>query len=112
MAEQAKKQERNVGRSPQYRLFPADIFSLRVNDNNLQITFGLETNMPDETNSVVQEATVFLTPRAAKVLQLLLSGTLEGLEAAFGRIPLPPGKEEELMKITSRIKGSVVQKPQ
>ena len=89
--------------SEEFRRFPADTFSLRINNNLAQVTFSLETADAEEREIVLKEATVILTPQSLKVLQIVLTNALGVFEEQFGAVRLAPGKEEELSKRDAKI---------
>lgn len=94
--------------SEQFRRFSADTFGLRVNNNVAQLTFSLETADAEEREILFREATAVLTLQSLKVLQIVLTNTMEAIEKQFGPVALAPGKEEELKKVGQLFQGSYV----
>lgn len=84
--------------SEDYRRFATDTFGIRLNNNFAQLNFSLDTQTVQEEDCLVLEATAVMTLQSLKILQKLLTNTLNVVEEQFGPIQLAPGKEEELEK--------------
>lgn len=68
-------------------------FTLTAGDNDFSLRFMVE--VPDgEERALLDQATVILTPRLAKILMMQLISGVQSIEAHLGApIPLPPGFE-------------------
>jgi hypothetical protein len=95
--------------SQQYRRFAADTFSMRINDSIAQLSFALETADEKENEIIMREATAVMTPRSLKVMHLLTGLLIQNVEGKFGKIELPPGKEEQLASLMEFVKKWVAQ---
>lgn len=93
----SKATKRTV-RGKDFKTAVATTFSLRLNDNLCEITFGYETAEGGE-EVIVEETRVLLTPRSLKVLSILLGSAIPRFEQLLGGIALPAGKEDELERM-------------
>jgi hypothetical protein len=86
--------------------------SMQFSDNDVRITFGHSLDVADPSKGVIEEVSVFMTPRSAKILMLSLKSTIERFERAAGTpIFLAPGKMEEIEKALSQIAVTPTAKP-
>ena len=84
--------------SPHFRVIYANLFELRVTDN--EVTLGLSCN-PDTYGPGVpamREAAVVITLRSLKVLAHSLSAVVANFEAEHGAIPVTEAKLAEIDK--------------
>lgn len=85
--------------SAHYRILYANTFELRMGDNDVAI--GLCTDVSPlgfEHGQHTREATVVMTPRAAKILARILTKAISEFEAQTGEIPIPESKVEQIEK--------------
>jgi phosphopantetheine adenylyltransferase len=73
--------------------------SMQFNDNDVRITFGHLIDVANPAKGMIEEVSVFMTPRTAKIMMLSLKRTIETFEQTSGApIPMPPEKVEEIEK--------------
>jgi acetyl/propionyl-CoA carboxylase alpha subunit len=85
----------------------SNTFSMQFNDNDVQITFGHVLDAADLAKGMIEEVSVFITPRSAKIMMLSLKSAIERFEQAVGMpIPLPPGKMEEIEKAAALVQAA------
>lgn len=90
----AKKKEEV--RSQEYRIIYANTFALRVNDVEAALTFGIDGGAGP--NSILAEASVYMTPRSLKILSHTLNHVIQNFENKNGPISVPVGKLERIEK--------------
>ena len=81
-----------------FRRFFANWFQVRFSDNDITIVMGLEDQKgigPD--SGPIAEAQVLMTPRTTKVLSIALAQIVARFERDVAPIPLPAGKEQEML---------------
>jgi Protein of unknown function (DUF3467) len=82
-----------------FRHIFSNMFYMQFSDNDVHITFGHQTDLADPAKGFIEEVSVFMTPRTAKVMMITLKTTIERFEQTSGAlIPMPPGKVEEIEK--------------
>lgn len=86
-------------KSKDYRDVFSNTFGMQFSDNDVRMTFGHALDLADPARGIVEEVSVFMTPRSAKMLMVTLKNTIERFEKMTGvPIPLPPAKMEEIEK--------------
>ncbi len=82
-----------------FRHIFSNVFSMQFGDNDVRITFGHQADLADLAKGFIEEVSVFMTPRTAKVMMVSLKTTIERFEQASGApISLPPERMEEIEK--------------
>ena len=83
-------------RTKDFRNVFSNIFTMQFGDNDVRITFGHVLDSTAPVKVMIEEVSVFMTPRSAKMMMLALKNTIERFEQVAGTpIQLPPGKLEE-----------------
>jgi hypothetical protein len=98
--------KRKVIPSRDFRSVYANIFRLRLGDNDGAVTFMMETDDGDGVLYNQEQVQVVMTPRGMKTLHLILANALEQLEKIAGPIQIAPGLVENIQKTMK------VQKPE
>ena len=96
MPDTSEPQTEHVVLSSQYRLVFSNIFTLKISDNELMLSFGATMGGPDGNPYLMQEVTVAMTARSTKILSILLGGAIEKFEQQFGEISIPEEKLKAL----------------
>lgn len=81
--------------SKDFRTIAVSSIGANANENLIQLTFGLEIADPenDQENIILEEVRLVMTPRTLKLVQMVCTSIVGGLESALGEImvtPLPP----------------------
>lgn len=90
-------------RSKDFRYEFANAFSLQVSENEVLVRFSISEN-PANVEDSTEIVGVVMTPRSAKILQIILSDSLDALEKNVGPIQFPAEKMEELSKAMKTVK--------
>ncbi len=72
-----------------------NIFSMAFGDNDVILHFAIDDKSGDRRR-ITPQASVCMTPRAAKILAHSLAATIKRVEETTGPIPMPAGKLEKL----------------
>ena len=93
-----KSSGKKTVRSRDFRTIYANGIRFRIGDTDAGITFLIETD--DETGTMIHEdqVQVVVTPKALKVIQIVISHGLAELERVFGPIDLGAEKGAEIEK--------------
>jgi hypothetical protein len=74
----------------------ANSFRIRVGDNDVGLTFSLETDSIGGEIVVVDQAQIIMTPKTLKILSEALSVIIEKLEKEIGEIAIPQQNLKEI----------------
>ena len=78
-------------RSKDFRYVFANAFSVRLSDNEVALTFGLNEGDPEKVE-IFEEVAVVMTPRTLKIVLNNLGNALTAMETQFGEVSVPPEK--------------------
>jgi hypothetical protein len=79
-------------RSSNWRIIYTNIFGIGFGDNDVRLMCGFDMDIGKPGAEVLEEATIVMTPRSAKMLSYTLDRILELHESTFGQIPLDPAR--------------------
>ena len=78
----------------------SNALSMQFTDNDVRLTFGHQLDPLDAGKGIVEEVSVFMTPRSAKIMMVVLKTAIERFEQSAGApISIPPDKMEEIEKL-------------
>ena len=77
-------------RSKDFRYVFVNAFGLRLGDNDLTLTLGMNDGVDPE--DMLEEVAVVMTPRTLKIILNNLGNALKAFESHIGEIPVPPAK--------------------
>jgi hypothetical protein len=86
-----------------FRTVFSNSFSMQFSDNDVRIIFGHVLDAADLAKGMIEEVSVFMTPRSAKIVMLSLKNAIERFEQTTGTpIFLAPGKMKEIENALTR----------
>jgi Protein of unknown function (DUF3467) len=94
-ATEAVRQARLI-RTASFRTAYSNTFRIRLGTNDVGLTFGYQTEMPNNQAVVIDEAEIVFTPPLFKVLSHAIAEAVKGMESAFGEIELPEEMQQAL----------------
>src|SRR5262249_18636699 len=92
----------NITRSPNWRVVYGNIIGITWADTEARLNISFDQDVSKPGSSVLEEITVVMPHRAAKILAFSLGLIVSNFEAANGPIPIPV---ERLQDIEQAIKG-------
>jgi hypothetical protein len=88
MAESTTAPNRLI-RANDFRTIFANSFRVRVSNNDISVTFGYQSTMPDGSPVLTDEVEIVTTLLGFKILVESLKGIVESIEKSSGEIPVP-----------------------
>jgi len=105
MTEEPSTKQPKFFRLPDYKTIYANQGRVRISQNEIQIAFGIQDELPDAPIAVLEQIGVVLPPQYAKILSNILSETIKAYESQFGIIRVPEGsqiKAEDLKRLLAK----------
>jgi len=92
---------KKVERSPEFRQFFANGMRVRLGDNDVSLTFTVQSDAPDGKLYISDQAQAIMTPKTFKILALSTQRLVEALEAHMGEIVLTKEQIDGIANIAS-----------
>ncbi len=86
---------------PKHQIFYANAFQIRINDTEVQIELGTIQNMVG-ADRLLSSNQLIVSPKAAKMLAIILSKAVENIEDRLGEIKLDTAQVELMLQAISK----------